>query len=153
MKVYQIRNLIKRITNNSQSNNDSFTYYGYNVLLQSGSFDYVVASVKTEDSNIMEFDFDFLTKELNITFADSDETLDTIINSFKEIYRNVKVSIEDWFYVIVHYSISSARIVWSFYLPIFLIYWKNTICSKFSIIYSLAFLNIILFTFKYQNKT
>lgn len=94
MKTYQIRNLIKRITNNSQTSNDNFTYYGNEVTLQSGCFDYVVVSVKTEDSNIMEFDFDFLTKELNITFADTDETLDTIIKSFKELYKNAKISIE-----------------------------------------------------------
>ena len=94
MKTFQIKKLINRITNNSQTNNDSFTYYGYSVSLQSGCFDYVVVSVKTEDSNIMEFDFDFLTKELNITFADTDETLDTIIKSFKELYGNVKISIE-----------------------------------------------------------
>ena len=94
MKTFQIKKLINRVTKISQPNNDNFTYYENEVTLQSGTPDYVVVSVKTEDSNIMEFDFDFLTKELNITFADTDETLDTIIKSFKELYGNVKISIE-----------------------------------------------------------
>lgn len=94
MKTFQIKKLINRVTKISQPNNDNFTYYANEVTLQSGTPDYVVVSVKTEKENVLEFDFDFLTKELNITFADTDETLDTIINSFKELYRNVKISIE-----------------------------------------------------------
>ena len=81
------------MTKISQPNNDNFTYYGKEVTLQNGTPDYVVVSVKTEKENVMEFNFDFLTKELNITFADTDETLDIIINSFKELYRDVKVFI------------------------------------------------------------
>jgi len=81
------------VTKISQPNNDNFTYYGNEVTLQNGTPDYVVVSVKTEKENVMEFNFDFLTKELNITFADTDETLDIIINSFKELYRDVKVFI------------------------------------------------------------
>lgn len=81
------------MTKISQPNNDNFTYYGNEVTLQNGTPDYVVVSVKTEKENVMEFNFDFLTKELNITFADTDETLDIIINSFKELYRDVKVFI------------------------------------------------------------
>lgn len=96
MKAYQIKRLIDRITRTSQSNNDYFTYYGNEVSLQSGTPDYVVVSVKTENANVMEFDFDFLTKELNITFADTDETLDTIVNAFKEIYgKGITVLEED----------------------------------------------------------
>ena len=81
------------MTKISQPNNDNFTYYGNEVTLQNGTPYYVVVSVKTEKENVMEFNFDFLTKELNITFADTDETLDIIINSFKELYRDVKVFI------------------------------------------------------------
>lgn len=96
MKAYQIKRLIDRITRTSQSNNDYFTYYGNEVSLQSGTPDYVVVSVKTENANVMEFDFDFLTKELNITFADTDETLDIIVNAFKEIYgKGITVLEED----------------------------------------------------------
>lgn len=96
MKAYQIKRLIDRITRTSQSNNDYFTYYGNEVTLQSGTPDYVVVSVKTENANVMEFDFDYLTKELNITFADTDETLDTIVGAFKEIYgKSITVLEED----------------------------------------------------------
>lgn len=94
MKTFQIKKLINRITKTSQPNNDNFIYYGNEVTLQSGTPDYVVVSVKTEKENVLEFDFDFLTKELNITFADTDETLDTIIKSFKELYNGIKVYIE-----------------------------------------------------------
>ena len=90
MKAYQIKKLINRITKTTQPNNDSFTYYSYNVTLQSGTPDYVVVSVKTEDANVMEFDFDFQIKKLGITFVDTDETLCAIINSFKELYSDVK---------------------------------------------------------------
>lgn len=94
MKTFQIKKLINRVTKTSQPNNDNFIYYGNEVTLQSGTPDYVVVSVKTEKENVLEFDFDFLTKELNITFADTDETLDTIIKSFKELYNGIKVYIE-----------------------------------------------------------
>lgn len=94
MKTFQIKKLINRVTKTSQPNNDNFTYYGNEVTLQSGTPDYVVVSVKTEKENVLEFDFDFLTKELNITFANTDETLDTIIKSFKELYNGIKVYIE-----------------------------------------------------------
>lgn len=96
MKPYQIKKLIYKITRTSQSNNDYFTYYGNEVTLQSGTPDYVVVSVRTENANVMEFDFDYLTKELNITFADTDETLDTIVEAFKEIYgKSITVLVED----------------------------------------------------------
>lgn len=95
MKPYQIKKLVNRITRKSQSNNDNFTYYGNEVTLQSGTPDYVVVSVKTKDSNVMEFDVDYLTKELNITFYDTEETYEALVQAFKNIYPNMKILVED----------------------------------------------------------
>ena len=94
MKTFQIKKLINRVTKTSQPNNDNFTYYGNEVTLQSGTPDYVVVSVKTEKENVLEFDFDFLTKELIITFADTDETLNAILETFNNIYTGVKSTIK-----------------------------------------------------------
>lgn len=97
MKPYQIKKLVNRITRKSQSNNDTFIYYGNNVTLQSGTSDFAVVSVKDFNAckNVMEFDVDYLTKELNITFYDTEETYETLVQAFKNIYPNMKILVED----------------------------------------------------------
>lgn len=97
MKPYQVKKLVNRITRKSQSNNDTFTYYGNEVTLQSGTSDYAVVSVKDFNAckNVMEFDVDYLTKELNITFYDTEETYETLVQAFKSIYPGMKILVED----------------------------------------------------------
>lgn len=97
MKPYQIKKLVNRITRKSQSNNDTFTYYGNEVTLQSGTSDYAVVSVKDFNAckNVMEFDVDYLTKELNITFYDTEETYEALVQAFKSIYPGMKILVED----------------------------------------------------------
>lgn len=63
-----ISRLINKITLNSQSNNDSFSYYGHWVELQSGTVDYMSVTIyNTSDrysGTLVEFQFDFWTMEL-----------------------------------------------------------------------------------------
>lgn len=64
-----IQKLIDRITKSGQSNNDSFTYYGHLVELQSGANGYVsVTLYKTDDrygGELADFSFDYWTLELH----------------------------------------------------------------------------------------
>lgn len=95
IKTYQIKNLVRRITNTNQPNNASFTYYGFHVSLQSGLNDYVSAWVKDPDDSctILEFSIDFLTKKLYVQFAMSDKTKTDLINAVKSLYgKSLSVS-------------------------------------------------------------
>lgn len=84
--------LIDRITQNDQSNNDSFIYYGHRVNLSSGTRDYV--SVDIYDMNYREeigFSFDFWTEELDFFFYRDYDERDTIIRAFRCFYHGVSV--------------------------------------------------------------
>ena len=76
-----ISRLINKITLNSQSNNDSFSYYGHWVELQSGTVDYMSVTIyNTSDrysGTLVEFQFDFWTMELCFDAVSCDEVYDT----------------------------------------------------------------------------
>lgn len=90
--VYKfIKRLIDRITSVSQSNNDSFTYYGHFVNLQSGTRDFVAVTIyKGADmysGSMADFTFDFWTKQLHIEYAESDSMEEAIITALKKLYN------------------------------------------------------------------
>lgn len=96
MRTNYITRLIGRITASSQSNNDSFNYYGHRIDLQSGTTDYVSATIyHTADpysGELADFSFDYLTKELHIEYAESDEIYKTIETAFRNIYGHIKMA-------------------------------------------------------------
>lgn len=92
-----IDRLIERITKKSQSNNDTFCFYGHFVELQSGTTDYVdIAVYNTTEpytGMLAEFSFDFWTYELYIATAENEDLEQAIIRGFKRIYGSrVQVS-------------------------------------------------------------
>lgn len=99
--VYKfIKRLIDRITSVSQSNNDSFTYYGHFVNLQSGTRDYVAVTIyKGADmysGSMADFTFDFWTKQLHIEYAESDSMDEAIITALKKLYNSIKITREKY---------------------------------------------------------
>ncbi len=95
-----INRLIDRITSVNQSNNDTFTFFGHNVTLLSGTRDYVDVTVnETSDlysQTIAEFTFDFWTKELVIGHCKDDKLEEVIISAYKRIYTNIKIINTDY---------------------------------------------------------
>ena len=82
--------LIDKITQADCPNNNYFKYYGRDVSMMSGTPDYTSVTINDSGSHIC-FNFDFWTKELCIeSYADYDQR-DTIINSFKKLYRHVNI--------------------------------------------------------------
>lgn len=99
--VYKfVKRLIDRITSVSQSNNDSFTYYGHCVNLQSGTRDYVAVTIyKGADmysGSMADFTFDFWTKQLHIEYAESDSMEEAIITALKNLYNSIKITREKY---------------------------------------------------------
>lgn len=97
-KTYKfINRLINKITLNGQPNNDSFFYYGHWVELQSGTVDYVsVIIYNTSDrysGTLMEFQFDFWTRELCFDVISCDEVYDAVVKAFKSVYYNKHIRI------------------------------------------------------------
>lgn len=96
MRTKYITRLIGRITASSQSNNDSFDFYGHHIDLQSGTTDYVSATIyRTNDpysGEIADFSFDYWTKELCIEYAESEEISKAIATAFRNIYGHITVT-------------------------------------------------------------
>ena len=92
-----IRKLIDRITKSGQSNNDSFTYYGHLVELQSGTRDYVsVTLYKTDDrygGELADFSFDYWTLQLHFVSTVGKSMTEKIINAFRHLYAPRKISV------------------------------------------------------------
>ena len=92
-----ISRLINKITLNSQSNNDSFSYYGHWVELQSGTVDYMSVTIyNTSDrysGTLVEFQFDFWTMELCFDAVSCDEIYDTVVKAFKGVYYNRRIRV------------------------------------------------------------
>ena len=84
-----LNRLIKKITSNNTPDNITFIYYNtMQVNIQSGTSDYMdvtVRNVKTNDE-IASFTFDYLTMEINILFADTNDIAMDIMHSFKQAY-------------------------------------------------------------------
>lgn len=96
-----IKRLIDRITKSGQSNNDSFTYYGHLVELQSGTNGYVsVTLYKTEsryDGELADFSFDYWTLQLHFVSTVGKSMTENIINAFIHFYapRIIRVSYDE----------------------------------------------------------
>ncbi|MFS2832975.1 hypothetical protein [Bacteroides uniformis] len=96
-----INRLIGRITTASQSNNDSFTYYGHLVELQSGTNGYVsVTLYKTKsryDGELADFSFDYWTLELHFVSTVGKALTENITNAFRCFYapRKIRVSYDE----------------------------------------------------------
>ena len=92
-----IRKLMDRITKSGQSNNDSFTYYGHLVELQSGTRDYVsVTLYKTDDrygGELADFSFDYWTLQLHFVSTVGKSMTEKIINAFRHLYAPRKISV------------------------------------------------------------
>ena len=84
-----LNRLIKKITSNNTPDNTTFVYYNtIQTNIQSGTSDYMdvtIRNVKTNDE-IASFTFDYLTMEINILFADTNDIAMDIMYSFRQVY-------------------------------------------------------------------
>ena len=84
-----LNRLIKKITSNNTPDNTTFVYYNtMQANIQSGTSDYMdvtIRNVKTNDE-IASFTFDYLTMEINILFADTNDIAMDIMHSFRQVY-------------------------------------------------------------------
>lgn len=94
-----IKRLIDKLTRTEQSLNDTFNYYEFKVIIQSGTNGYFNADVSLKEDNhcyIASFSFDYWTKEVHISNAVNDNVIMNIIEGFDILYgkNNIKYSIE-----------------------------------------------------------
>lgn len=94
-----IKRLIDKLTRTEQSLNDTFNYYEFKVIIQSGTNGYFNADVSLKEDNycyITSFSFDYWTKEVHIRNAVNDNVIMNIIEGFDILYgkNNIKYSIE-----------------------------------------------------------
>ena len=84
-----LNRLINKITSNNTPDNTTFVYYNtIQANIQSGTSDYMdvtIRNVKTNDE-IASFTFDYLTMEINILFADTNDIAMDIMHSFRQLY-------------------------------------------------------------------
>ena len=84
-----LNRLIKKITSNNTPDNTTFVYYNtIQANIQSGTSDYMdvtIRNVKTNDE-IASFTFDYLTMDINILFADTNDIAMDIMHSFRQLY-------------------------------------------------------------------
>lgn len=98
-KYNNIKRLIDKLTRTEQSLNDTFNYYEFKVIIQSGTNGYFNADVSLKEDNhcyIASFSFDYWTKEVHIRNAVNDNVIMNIIEGFDILYgkNNIKYSIE-----------------------------------------------------------
>lgn len=97
-----IHRLIGRITSSGQSNNDSFTYFGHFVELQSGTTDYVAVTIYNSNDRykgeMTSFCFDYWTKELFFESSACKALTEKIIRAFKSHYGRICVSYDEMEY-------------------------------------------------------
>ena len=116
-----ISRLINKITLNSQSNNDSFSYYGHWVELQSGTVDYMSVTIyNTSDrysGTLVEFQFDFWTMELCFDAVSCDEIYDTVVKAFKGVYYNRRIRVIEYLNSATHIVRNKFKILSNNILP------------------------------------
>lgn len=92
--------LIDRITRDDCPNNNYFWYYGHEVILQSGTRNYVSVIVSEDDRgwriNQISFNFDFWTGELVFEGYNNYDERNAIINGFKEFYNYLRIVDNPW---------------------------------------------------------
>lgn len=78
--------LIDKITRTDCNNNNSFSFYGNEVMLSSNTRGYVAVTIYNQTGQI-SFDFDFWTKRLHLeSFTDYKQCY-TIVNTFWKLYN------------------------------------------------------------------
>lgn len=86
-KMKCLPRLLDKITNTNTPNNSEFTYYGYRVLMLSGTPDYTSVTIEDRCSNnILDFSIDFLTLECNIERYCDYDMRDSLVNALKKLY-------------------------------------------------------------------
>lgn len=97
MKTYKwIDRLIDKITLNNQNNNDCFTFFGHEIVLQSGTTDFMDVCIRKKSIELVRFDFDFLTMELHFDAYKDYKTRDSVISGFKKCYEKIKIIDDPW---------------------------------------------------------
>lgn len=87
IKMKCLPRLLEKITNVNTQNNSEFTYYGYKVLMLSGTVDYTDVTIRDRHNNIViEFTLDFLTLECEIESYIDYDTRDSLVKTLKELY-------------------------------------------------------------------
>lgn len=81
-----IAKLIEKITDGDTLNNDQFYYYGKEVIMQSGTEDYVSVFVNEKHKTIMDFSLDFWTYECVVDYVEYPEYLTAIKSALKNLY-------------------------------------------------------------------
>lgn len=85
-----IDRLIKKITHCDFNLNNSFSYYGHEICVQSGTVDYADVTIDHEHT----FSFDFWTKELVLDVEDINIS-NALIQALKAIYGEIKITDEN----------------------------------------------------------
>lgn len=84
-----LNRLIKKITSNNTPDNTTFVYYNtIQTDMQSGTSEYMDVTLRDVKTNyeIASFTFDYLTMEINILFADTNDIAMDIMHSFRQVY-------------------------------------------------------------------
>lgn len=96
-KYWWVRKLVDKITKTGAPLNNHFYYYDYEVYQMSGTVDYTAVTISTKYhpcQQIVDFSFDFWTKELHFVSYIDENIRISIIKAFTEFYDNVNVSDE-----------------------------------------------------------
>lgn len=104
-KTYRfVERLIDKVTT-SESDNMCFTCYGHLVELLSGTADYVSVIIYNTDDRydgeMVDFSFDYLTKNLHFVSSESKALTEKIISVFGVLYPccHIRVSYDEMEYV------------------------------------------------------
>ena len=84
-----LNRLIKKITSNNTPDNTTFVYYNtIQTDIQSGTSEYMDVTLRNVNTNeeIASFTFDYLTMEIDILFADTNDIAMDIMHSFRQVY-------------------------------------------------------------------
>ena len=88
--------LIDKITETDCPNNNYFWYYGHEVILQSGTRDYVDVLISEDDrgwrKEQISFSFDFWIKDLCFQCYNNFDERDAIIKAFRKYYGHIDVT-------------------------------------------------------------
>lgn len=92
-----IDKLVGRITSTDQPSNDTFSYYGHLVELQSCMAGFVAVTIyKSNDrysGEIVDFNFDYWTHKLHFVCSESRILTERIINAFRSYYANCTIRV------------------------------------------------------------